>query len=214
MFCWCELFFLVVFCRHGSTALAQLEPTDALRRHPQVVVEPVVAGTRIPEEGIPGPIMAEGGLEGETATSTCTQWTTGATSNTISLIKFDFHLLLRFLKLWSWPELKLCWWVFKSTALPVTVVVTTHTVSYNNKSNNTKFMPPMLLHALPKTKTQRHCGFTTKCFPSFFKTEETCLKTVEVRLPKFATDIIVHISRPISRTLDLKGSAESPGIWP
>ena len=35
----------------------------------------------------------------------------------------------------------------------------------------------------------------------------------KVRLPKFATDIIVSISGPISRTLDLKGSAESPGIW-
>ena len=35
----------------------------------------------------------------------------------------------------------------------------------------------------------------------------------KVCLPKFATDIIVHISRPISRTLDLKSSAESPGIW-
>ena len=161
------------FCRHGSTALAQLEPTDALRRHPQVGVEPVVAGTRIPEEGIPGPIMAEGGLEGETATFTCTLWTTGVTSNTISLLKFAIHSDFWSSVVKSGLEMKLCWWVFKSTALPVTVVVTTHTVSYN-----TKFMPPILLHALPKIRTQRHCGCTTKCFPSFFKTEETCLKTV------------------------------------
>ena len=100
------LMWTVFFCRHGSTALAQLEPTDAPRRHPQVGVGPVVAGTRIPEEGIPGPIMAEGGQEGETATSTCTQWTTGATSNTISLLKFDFHLRTQIseaLKLaWNW----------------------------------------------------------------------------------------------------------------
>ena len=63
------------FCRHGSTALAQLEPTGALQRLPQVGVEPVVAaGTPIPEEGIPAaPIMGEEGLQGETATCTCTQ---------------------------------------------------------------------------------------------------------------------------------------------
>ena len=35
----------------------------------------------------------------------------------------------------------------------------------------------------------------------------------KVCLPKFATDIIVYISRPMNGTLDLKSSAESPGIW-
>ena len=38
-------------------------------------------------------------------------------------------------------------------------------------------------------------------------------KVFKVCLPKFATDIIVYISRPMNGTLDLKSSAESPGIW-
>ena len=39
------------------------------------------------------------------------------------------------------------------------------------------------------------------------------LSRSKVCLPKFATDIIVYISRPMNGTLDLKSSAESPGIW-
>ena len=52
--------------------------------------------------------------------------------------------------------------------------------------------------------------FSNQVHVAQFKGTFTMFK---VRLPKFATDIIVSISGPISRTLDLKGSAESPGIW-